>query len=173
MDAHLGGLSLGGFPMTAICVMPRSRFGAWSVMLGVGFVLLETAFSMLVSSGQRGGATFWSNLLLAVPTVGAGVCGVAAGVSAALALTLKRDRAVVVLITLLLGLFVILFVAASVSSRLEVGIAAVLIFSVPIFLWKGRSRATMSLLLTTVRGAALACWTSCGSTCRLRGDSRS
>ncbi|HEX7485211.1 MAG TPA: hypothetical protein VF332_03600 [Vicinamibacterales bacterium] len=115
--------------MTATCVMPRSRFGASvgpSVMLGVGFVLLETAFSMLVSSGQRGGATFWSNLLLAVPTVGAGVCGVAAGISAALALTLKRD----------------LFIAASVSSRLEVGVAAVLIFSVPIFLWKGRSRAT-------------------------------
>ena len=79
--------------MSAIHVMPRCRFGSWSVMLGAGFVLLGTAFLMLVASGQRGGATFWSNPALTMPVLAAAVCGVASDVTAAAALTFKRDRA--------------------------------------------------------------------------------
>lgn len=95
--------------MSAVYVMPRSRPGVWSVMFGVGFVLMETVFFMLVAAGQRGGATFWSNPLLSLPTVAAAVCGLAAGIGALTALTFRRDRAVVLVLPLLLGLFVLVF----------------------------------------------------------------
>ncbi len=95
--------------MNAIYVMPRSPFGVWSMMLGVGFVLLETAFLILTAMGQRGGATFWSNPLLALPVVAAGACGLAAGISAIAALTFQRDRAVILVLPLLLALFVLIF----------------------------------------------------------------
>jgi hypothetical protein len=95
--------------MNAVYVMPRSRFGVWSLMLGVGFVLMETVFIMLVAAGQRGGATFWSNPLLLLPTVAAAACGLAAGLGALAALTFRRDRAVVLVLPLLLGLFVLVF----------------------------------------------------------------
>jgi hypothetical protein len=47
-----------------------------------------------------------------------------------------------------------------VGPSVMLGVGFVLLetaFSVSIFLQKGRSRATMSLFLTTVRGAGLAC----------------
>jgi hypothetical protein len=103
--------------MTSIYVMPRSLVGVWSMMLGVGFVLLETAFFILTAMGQRGGATFWSNPLLALPVVAAGVCGLAAGISATAALTFKRDRAVVLVLPLLLGLFVLVFMIGELGGH--------------------------------------------------------
>jgi ABC-type uncharacterized transport system permease subunit len=51
--------------------MPKTRLGKWSVGLIILFFLLFALFQFLVASGQRGGATFFSNLVLAIPILAA------------------------------------------------------------------------------------------------------
>lgn len=89
--------------------LPATRLGWWSLVLEAVSWLFIGVFAALVEAGQRGGDTFFSNPSLTSTILAAGVSGVAAGVVSALAIILRRERSLLVFLTLLLGLFVLVF----------------------------------------------------------------
>ena len=89
--------------------VPKTTLGKWSVILvGVFFVLI-VVFQLLVASGQRGGMTFFSNLVLTIPMLVAGICGVSAFVTGLAGIIRSRERSVIVYLAAAIGLFVLLF----------------------------------------------------------------
>ncbi len=88
--------------MGSIYFMPRSRLGAWSVRFALVFIVVLTVFYRLLARGQ-------SESVLALLTTVAGIFGLAAGVTGAAALS-KGDRAVPLVLTVVLGVFVSFFV---------------------------------------------------------------
>ena len=88
--------------------MPSTSFGKWAGWLLGLFAALLALFLGLVAAGQRGGETFFSNLVLTVPMLGALVSAIASGVLGVVALR-HRDRSVVVFVAVLVGLFVLVY----------------------------------------------------------------
>ncbi|MFC2064688.1 hypothetical protein ACFLXB_06300 [Chloroflexota bacterium] len=85
---------------------PITSSGWWSVWLMLGFLLLMIVFYILVWSGQRGGETFFSNLLLSFPFVLAAISAFAGGIFALVGIGWKKERSVFVFIALFVGIFV-------------------------------------------------------------------
>ena len=75
------------------------------------FVALLALFQGLVAAGQRGGETFFSNPALTIPMLGAAASAIAGGVLGVFALK-HRDRSVVVILAVLVGLFVLVYAVA-------------------------------------------------------------
>lgn len=90
--------------------MPRTKAGKWSVGLIAAFFLFLISFQLLVASGQRGGATFFSNLVLAVPVLLAGACAVSAFFTGLIGIIRSKERSMLVFLVTAIGLFVLLFV---------------------------------------------------------------
>ena len=93
---------------------PKTTLGKWSVVLIIAFIVLMVAFQLLVASGQRGGKTFFSNLILAIPMIVAGISGISAFVTGIIGIIKSRERSVIVYLAVLIGLFVLLFWAGEV-----------------------------------------------------------
>lgn len=74
--------------------------------------MLLAVFFGFVESGERGGETYFSNLKLAVPFTAAWLCGIASFFTGAIAVIWKRERAVLVFVSALIGLFVLWFISA-------------------------------------------------------------
>ena len=89
--------------------MPKTALGKWSVALIVAFIVLLISFQLLVASGQRGGETFFSNLMLAVPMLIAGISGVSAFVTGLIGVIRSRERSIIVYLATVIGLLVLLF----------------------------------------------------------------
>ncbi len=94
--------------------MPSTRFGKWAGWLTGLFVALLALFLALVEAGQRGGETFFSNPVLAIPGLGAAASAIAGGVLGVLALK-HRDRSLVVIVAVVVGLFVLAFAIGEVA----------------------------------------------------------
>ena len=90
--------------------IPSTVPGKWSIRLIFTFIVLFSLFQVLVAAGQRGGAAFFSNLLLAVPMVIAGICGVASFVTGLIGVIAKGERAILVYIAMAIGLCILLFI---------------------------------------------------------------
>ena len=90
--------------------MPKTRLGKWSVGLIIAFFVFFMLFQILITSGQRGGATFFSNPLLAVPILIAGICGVSALFAGIIGIIKRRERSVLVFLATVIGFFVLFFV---------------------------------------------------------------
>jgi len=88
---------------------PKTTLGKWSVALIIIFIVLLGVFQLLVASGQRGGETFFSNLILTIPMLTAGVSGILAFVTGLIGIIKSRERSVIVYLAALIGLFVLLF----------------------------------------------------------------
>ena len=88
---------------------PKTTLGKWSVSLIIAFMVLLGVFQLLVASGQRGGETFFSNLILTIPMLTAGVSGISAFVTGLIGIIKSRERSVIVYLAALIGLFVLLF----------------------------------------------------------------
>lgn len=89
---------------------PKTTSGKWSVGLIIVFIVLLVLFQLLVASGQRGGETFFSNLILTVPMLIAGVSGVSAFAIGLIGVIRSRERSIAVYLATLIGLLVPLFV---------------------------------------------------------------
>lgn len=89
--------------------MPKTRLGKWSVALIVVVFLLFAAFQLLIASGQRGGANFLDNLVLTIPILVAGICGVLAFFTGVGGIMFRRERSVLVFLAAAMGLFVLVF----------------------------------------------------------------
>ena len=89
--------------------MPKTLSGKWSAGLIVAFGLFLVSFQLLVASGQRGGDTFFSNLMLTVPILLAGTSGVSAFLTGLIGIIRSKERSVLVYLATAIGLFVLLF----------------------------------------------------------------
>ena len=89
--------------------MPKTALGKWSVVLIIAFIVLLVSFQLLVASGQRGGETFFSNLVLAVPMLIAGISGVSALITGLIGVIRSRERSIIVYLATAIGLLVLLF----------------------------------------------------------------
>lgn len=91
-------------------LMPHTRWGRWSAGAAAGFALFFGLANVSVALGQRGGAAFFSNPLIAVPMLLAAMAGVAAFFTGLYGFARARERSVLVGLATLVGLFVLLFV---------------------------------------------------------------
>jgi len=90
--------------------MPKTKAGKWSVGLIIVFFVLFGVFQLLVASGQRGGATFFYNLVLTIPIFLAGISGIFAFIIGLISIIKSKERSVLVFIATAIGLFVLIFV---------------------------------------------------------------
>jgi hypothetical protein len=88
---------------------PETRTGWWSVGFAGGFYVFNFLYRALAASTGGGGSTFFSHPLPALCVLAAAGCAIAGAATAAWAIARKGDRSLLLLITLLLGLFVLLF----------------------------------------------------------------
>jgi len=97
-----------------IYFMPQTRPGRWSAWLIIAFIVFFGLFYLFVATGQRGGATFFSNLYLAVPVVIAAISGISAFFTGIIGVIKDRERAILVYLAMLIGLIVLLFCLAEI-----------------------------------------------------------
>jgi len=79
------------------------------MLAGAVFVVLVSAFGLLVASGQRGGQDFFDNLWLTIPILAAYVASVVAFALGAVALASAGERSIVVVGVTILGLLITSF----------------------------------------------------------------
>lgn len=98
-----------------VTVLPESGPGRWALgavgVAGACFAL----FLLAVATGQRGGERFFSNPFLAIPALAAAAAAAAGGGLAAFAMVARRDRAILLVIPVFAGLFVLGVVAGEVA----------------------------------------------------------
>lgn len=94
--------------------MPKIHLGKWSVGLIVVFFLFFAIFNLLVASGQRGGATFFSNPLLSIPISLAGISGVSSFLTGIISIVKSKERPVFVFASTAIGLFILVFIAGEI-----------------------------------------------------------
>ncbi len=88
---------------------PRTPFGWWAILLEVGFIILVTLFRLLVAGGQKGGADFFSNPLLAVIMIAAAASGIAGAAFGMVSVIRRRERSLLIAVAVVLGLLVLTF----------------------------------------------------------------
>jgi len=91
-------------------LLPKTLLGKWTVGLIAFFFLLFAAFQLLVASGQTGGDTFFSNLLLGIPGLLMGVSAIASFFTGVLSIARDKERSVLVFLSTLIGFLVLIFV---------------------------------------------------------------
>jgi len=89
---------------------PKTRLGRFSVGLISAFFLFFILFQLLIASGQRGGETFFDNLWLSIPISLAGICGISAFFTGIIGILKKRERAISIFLSTVIGFFVLWFV---------------------------------------------------------------
>ena len=98
-----------------ISYKPSAVLGAWSVRLIALALAFFILFAVLVALGQRGGETFFSNLVLTIPILIAAILAVCAFFTGILSIIRNRERAVFVLISTAIGFFVLIFGLAEIT----------------------------------------------------------
>ena len=88
---------------------PKTNLGKWSAWLIVAFAVSFGAFQAIVASGQRGGDTFFSNLLLAIPMILSAASGIAAFVTGVISIGRRKERSLSVYLAVAIGLVVLVF----------------------------------------------------------------
>ena len=93
-----------------IAFLPQSKSGKWSVAFFCLLVFLVVWFFVLVNIfNQRGGETFFSNLMLTIPMLTAWVAGLIAFVLSVIALFKAKIKSVVVFIVSILSFLTTLY----------------------------------------------------------------
>lgn len=90
--------------------MPKTHLGKWSTGLIIAFLLLFIVFRLLVMSGQRGGATFFSNPALAITGLLMGTSGILSFFTGIIGIIKNKERSVLVFLATIIGLFILIFV---------------------------------------------------------------
>jgi len=89
--------------------------GWWSAGGFVGSILFLVLFNALITSGQRGGDTFFSNPWLALTILASAILAIASGVLAVVAVGRDRERSIFGFLAILLGLIVLVFVIGEIA----------------------------------------------------------
>ena len=88
---------------------PGTELGRWSLALLVAFAAGLSLFGLAVAVGQRGGDGFFDNMWLTGPMLFAFAAAVGAAVTGLVAMIGHGERAVSVLVALVVGLLVTAF----------------------------------------------------------------
>jgi len=94
---------------------PKTKLGRCSAWLIVAFAIFFGSLQALIASGQRGGDTFFSNLVLAIPGLLAVASGIAAFVTGLISITKRKERAVAVYLAVAIGFVVLTFVIGEIA----------------------------------------------------------
>ena len=89
---------------------PRTRLGKWSIWLIIAVIVLFIIFQLLVALGQRGGATFFSNLALSIPMLLAGISGISAFFTGIIGIIKSKERSILTFVATTIGFFILFFV---------------------------------------------------------------
>ena len=89
---------------------PKTKLGRCSAWLIVAFAVFFGSLQALIASGQRGGDTFFSNLVLAIPGLLSASSGIAAFVTGLISIIKKKERAVAIYFAVGFGLITLIFV---------------------------------------------------------------
>jgi hypothetical protein len=89
---------------------PKTKLGNKSACFILIFAVSIASFYILVASGQRGGATFFSNPILTAPVLTAATSGIAAFITGLVSIIKHRERSISVYLAVGFGLFTLLFV---------------------------------------------------------------
>ncbi|MFH1181378.1 MAG: hypothetical protein V1702_00295 [Candidatus Woesearchaeota archaeon] len=85
-------------------ILPKTRLGKWSACLLLAFLLLIGVVALVVALGQRGPEF---NPIIGVPMILAMVSGVSAFFTGIISIIKYKERAVIVFITSLIGLYLL------------------------------------------------------------------
>jgi len=97
--------------------MPKTTLGKWSVgLIAAFFLLLATGITVVSVFKQEGGETLFDNLWISIPMLGAGASTIAAFITGIIAIIKNKERSILVIITTLVGLLVLWFVAGEIVS---------------------------------------------------------
>lgn len=100
-----------------ISFFPKSKLGAWSVVLFVIMVICIAYFFVMTGIfDQRGGDTFFSNLNLTIPMLLAWACGLACLITGVLSLIISKPRSILVFLFVAITLLTTLYGILEVSS---------------------------------------------------------
>jgi len=94
-------------------IAAKTRLGKWSLGLASAFFGFLGLFALFVALGERGGDTFFSNLILAPPTLLAGISGIGAFVTGIISI-LRGERSILVYVSTIIGLLVLLWTLAEI-----------------------------------------------------------
>jgi hypothetical protein len=94
---------------------PTTKLGRYSAWLIVAFAVFFGSLQALIASGQRGGDTFFSNLMLAIPGPLAATAGIAAFITGLIGVVRSRERSVSVYLAVGFGLITLIFVIGEVA----------------------------------------------------------
>lgn len=89
--------------------MPKTVLGKWSVGLIVVFFLSLALLLLFILFNQRGGETFFSNPILAIPVFLMGISGVTGFFAGIFSIIESKERAVLVFLSTAVGFLVLLF----------------------------------------------------------------
>ena len=93
---------------------PKTRLGRFSVGLISAFFLLFILVQLLIASGQRGGETFFDNLWLSIPVLVEAICGILAFFTGIISIFRKKERAVFLFLSTLIGFLILLFIVGEI-----------------------------------------------------------
>jgi len=95
-------------------IIPKTRLGNLVIILILIFFIFLGLFFLFVFLGERGGATFFSNLKLTIPIMIAVISGISAFFIGSSSIIKKKERAISVFLATILGFFILLWVLAEV-----------------------------------------------------------
>ncbi|KYK26486.1 hypothetical protein AYK26_05030 [Euryarchaeota archaeon SM23-78] len=95
-------------------ILPKSILGKCSVGLIIIFFLLFGTLQLLIFSGQRGGDTFFSNLILAIPALLSGILGISAFFIGLISIIKNKERSFLVFLSITIGFLVLVFCAGEI-----------------------------------------------------------
>ena len=95
-------------------IFPKHILGKMSVGLIILFILMLGLLMGMISSGQKGGDTIFSNLLLGIPGLLAAISGVAAFFTGIISIVKGKERSVLVFVSTAVGFLILLFLAAEI-----------------------------------------------------------
>jgi len=96
--------------------LPKTSPGKWSSGLIIVFMLSLGLFYTFCATGQRGGATFFSNLTLTIPILIAAIAGISALFIGLFGIIRSRERSISVYLSVIIGLFVLVFCLGEIIS---------------------------------------------------------
>ena len=96
-------------------LLPKTPLGKWLVGFVIAFFLLLATGMFVVSVlGQEGGETFFDNLWISIPMLGAGASAIAAFIAGIIAIIKNKERSILVIIAAMIGLLVLWFVVGEI-----------------------------------------------------------
>jgi hypothetical protein len=101
-----------------VYLIPKSEVSKWPVRFIIALAVSIAIYSIVFDNGHRDLNTNIDHLLLTVPVLFAGLMGVAAYVTGLFSIIQSREKSMIVLISVLIGIFVLIFAMGELFSGL-------------------------------------------------------